>query len=308
MHLMKPRTSSALIFVLVLLLAASVSAQDWRGVGRMSGKVTDEAGEPLEGVTVTAHRVGSEGGPTTKTNKKGEWAINGVNAGQWDLDFEKTGYDMAKKSMRVQETSTTPPMPVTMKKAPIDPNVAIRADLEKAAQLIKDQKYPEARAIYEAILAKYPNAYQVEPYIARTYYAEHNIDAAIQHLRTAVAAEPDNVQFKTLLAQMLAEKGNAEESRQIIASIDDAKITNPDVLLNIGIDMLNAKKPDEAQTWFDKTVSRFPQYPDGYYYRAVTELQAGKNDPAKADLNKYLELAPNGSQAATAKQILEKLK
>jgi Tfp pilus assembly protein PilF len=273
----------------------------------MAGKVTDEAGQPIEGVEVTAHRVGSEGGPKTKTNKKGEWTFNGVNGGQWDLDFARDGYITEKKSESIQEHSPTPPMPVTMKKAPVDPNIALRADLEKAAALIKDQKYADARAIYENILAAHPDAYQVEPYIARTYYAEHNLDAAVQHLRNALAKDPENLDVKMLLANVLAEQGKADESKQIMATIDESKITNPDTLLNVGIGMLNAKKPAEAMTWFDKTVTRFPQYAEGYYYRGITELQDGKNDAAKADLQKYLELAPNGPEAATAKSILEKL-
>ncbi|MGE5242773.1 MAG: tetratricopeptide repeat protein [Betaproteobacteria bacterium] len=305
---MKPRITTVLIFVLSLLVAGAASAQDWRGVGRISGKVTDEAGQPLEGVVVTAHLMGSEGGPKVKTNKKGEWAINGINGGQWDLDFEKDGYEVAKKSASIQEHTLMPPMTVAMKKAAVDPNVAIRADLEKAAELIKEQKFAEARAIYQDILAKHPDAYQVEPYIARTYYAEHNLDAAAEHLRASLAKEPDNIQVKTLLAQVLAEKGDAEGSQQIIASIDESKITNPDTLLNVGIGMLNAKKPADAMTWFDKTIARFPQYPDAYYYRGITQLQEGRNDAAKADLAKYLELAPDGAEAATAKQILEKLK
>lgn len=305
---MKPHISTVLISVLVLLAAATAPAQDWRGAGRMAGTVADEAGRPIEGVTVTAHRVGSEGGPATKTNRKGEWVFNGVSGGRWDLDFQKPGYDIAKRSMSINEYSTNPPMPVAMKRAPVDPNVAIRADLEKAGTLVKQQQYTGARAIYEQILAKHPEAYQVEPYIARTYYAEHNLDAAAEHLRAALAGEPDDVQVKTLLAQVLAEKGDAEGSRQIISSIDESRITNPDVLLNIGIGMLNAKRPADALTWFGKTIARFPQYPDAYYYRGITELQEGRNDPAKADLAKYLELAPNGAEAATARQILEKLK
>ena len=306
---MKTSFRSSFIAFLALIVAASLaSAQDWRGAGRISGVVKNEAGQPIEGVVVKAHRLGSNGGPQTKTDKKGEWAFNGLNGGQWDLDFDRDGYEPGKKSMNFQEHDSNPPMPVTLKKAAVDPNVAITADLNKAAELIKAQKYADARAIYENILAKYPEAYQVEPYIARTYYAEHNLDAAVEHLRNSLAKEPDNVDVKLLLANTLAEQGKAEESQQLIASIDDTKITNPATLLNIGIGMLNAKKPAEALTWFERTITRFPQYPDAYYYRGITELQDGKNDAAKADLTKFVEMAPNAPEAATAKGILEKLK
>jgi Tfp pilus assembly protein PilF len=291
-----------------LLLASPAAAQDWRGMGRMNGKVMDESGKPIEGVVVKGHRVGSDGGPQATTNKKGEWVLAGIANGNWDLDFDKAGYETRKQSASIVEMSRNPPIETTLKKAAVDPNVAITADLNKAADLIKQQKYAEARAVYQDILAKHPEAYQVEPYIARTYYAEHNLDAAIEHLRASLAKDPETVDVKLLLANVLAEKGNADESQQIMATIDDSKITVPSTLLNIGIGMLNAKKPDQALVWFGKTVARFPDYPDGYYYRGITNLQQGKTDEAKADLTKFVQMAPDAPEAATAKGILEKLK
>jgi tetratricopeptide (TPR) repeat protein len=309
MHSTLRRFASVLISAFaIVFLAMPASAQDWRGMGRMNGTVKDDAGQPVEGVAVKAHRVGSDGGPQTKTNKKGEWVIAGIANGNWDLDFDKAGYEMRKQTASILEATRNPPVETTLKKAAVDPNVAINADLNKAAELVKQQKYADARAIYEDLLAEHPEAYQVEPYIARTYYAEHQIAPAIAHLRNALAKEPDNLDVKLLLATLLAEKGDAGESRQLIASIDESKITDPMMLLNVGIGLLNVKNTDEAFTWFDKVVVRFPSNADGYYYRGLTELQQGKTDAAKADLTKFVEMAPNAPEAATAKGILEKLK
>jgi Tfp pilus assembly protein PilF len=302
------KSSAAAVCLTALLTAPAAVAQDWRGMGRLAGSVTDESGAPLEGVVVKAHRLESSGGPEVKTNKKGEWVLAGINAGRWELDFQKPGYDTRQLSASVAERTTNPPVTAVLKKAPVDANVQIRADLDTAADLLKQQKYPEARAIYERILAQHPEAYQVEPYIARTYAAEHKLDPAIQHLRAALDKDPANVDVKILLASVLAEKGNAEESRGLIASIDDSKIGDPAVLLNVGIGLVNQKKPEDALTWFEKTVTRFPQYPDGYYYRGITQLQLGKTDAARADLEKFVALAPGAPEAATAKGILDKIK
>jgi Tfp pilus assembly protein PilF len=295
-------------FAALVLAASPALAQDWRGVGRLGGSVTDDTGQPVEGVVVKAQRVGSTSGTEAKTNKKGEWALNGINGGDWNLDFEKPGYDTSRITANVQEHSPNPPVTTKLKKAAADPNIALQADLKKATDLMNAQKYAEARAIYEDVLAKHPDAKQLEPYIARTYYGEHNLDAAIEHLRAAMAADPDNVDVKMLLANTLAEKGDAQASQQIVSSIDESKITRPEILLNVGIGMLNAKKPEEALTWFDKTATKFPDYASAYYYRGITELQLGKNDPAKADLTKFVGMAPNAPEAATAKGILEKMK
>jgi Tfp pilus assembly protein PilF len=270
--------------------------------------VTDDGGKPIEGAVVKAQLVGSSGSTEAKTNKKGQWALNGINGGQWNLDIQASGYETSRITATVSESALTPPVSTKLKKAAADPNIALQADLKKAGDLMQQQKPAEARAIYEEILQKHPDAWQVEPYIARTYYAEHNLDAAIQHLRAALAKAPDDPEVKLLLANTLAEKGEAEESRQLVASIDESKITSPTTFVNIGIGLLNQKKPDDALGWFDKAVTKFPQSPDGYYYRGITELQLGKNDPAKADLTKFVEMAPNAPEAATARGILEKMK
>lgn len=277
-------------------------------MGRLAGKVVDQDGKPVEGVTVKAVRAESNGGPTAKTNGKGEFVFAGINGGQWNFDFDKAGYEPVKKSASLQEHSANPAMTITMQKAAVDPNVQIRGDLEKAADLVKQQKYAEARAIYEGILAKHPEAYQVEPYIARTYYAEHQIDPAIEHLRNALAKDPNNVDVKLLLANLLNEKGSTDEARQLLASIDDSKINDPATFVNAGIGLLNQKKTEDAITWFDKAVARFPQSADAYYYRGIAELQLQKNDAAKTDLTKFVDMAPNAPEATTAKGILEKLK
>jgi Tfp pilus assembly protein PilF len=304
------RLTSTVVAVcaVTVLTGSAVFAQDWRGVGRLGGTVTDDKGQPLEGVVVKGQRAESTSTTQGKTNKKGEWALNGINGGQWNLDFEKPGYETSRITATVEEHSPNPPVLTKLKKAAADPNIALQADLKKASDLMAQQKYADARTIYESILAQHPEATQIEPYIARTYYGEHQIDPAIEHLRKAAAAEPNSVEVKLLLANLLAEKGNSEESQQLLSSIDESKITDPAVLLNIGIGLLNQKKPADALTWFDKSVAKFPDSADSYYYRGITELQLEKTDAAKADLTKFVTMAPNAPEAATAKGILEKLK
>ena len=299
--------TSAITLAVVVLVGAFASAQDWRGMGRLAGKVVDDAGAPIEGVTVKAVRGESNGGPTVRTNNKGEWVLAGLNGGSWNIDFEKAGYEPVKKSASFQESERNPQITVTMKKSAADPNVQIRADLERAADLVKQEKFAEARGIYQNILAQHPDAYQVEPYIARTYYAEHQLDPAVQHLRTALAKDPDNVEVKLLLANVLTEKGSVDEAGQLLSSIDDSKIASPATYVNAGIGMLNQKKPADALPWFEKAIARFPRAPDAYYYRGITQLQLGKNDLAKADLTKFVAMAPNAPEAKTAKGILEKI-
>jgi len=220
----------------VCALAGPARAQS-RGSGHMAGVVKDESGKPVQGVKVTAQKAGEKDVFTDTTNKKGEWAVNGLASGNWDLDFAKEGFETRKLSLAFSENDRTPPMEVKLKAAvvKVDANADIRAQLEKAAPLLDAGKFGEARAIYEAVLQKYPDTWRVEPLIARTYAGENKPDEAIAHLQTALSHDPENVEMKVLLASVLAQQGKAAEAQKYLDGIDMSKVQDPTVFLNQGI-------------------------------------------------------------------------
>jgi len=295
----------AFIAVLALLLCASVaSAQSWRGMGRVSGKVMDEDGKPIEGVTVKLNLPGA-GGTELKTNKKGEWQIGGIARGEWQIDFELSPYEPRRLTVSVAELSRVPPVEIRLK---LDVNEAIRTEVVKAADLIAKNQYADARKVYEAVLAKYPSAYRLEPYLARTYYLEKNYDEAIKHMKIAIEKDPSDLENKLRLGNILMETGRMDEGRQLLATVDDSAVKDPAIFINIGISLMNQNKADEALVYFEKGIKNFPAIGDSYYYRALIRLQKGDTAGTKADLSKYLELAPNGPEAAAARKALEQIK
>ena len=277
-------------------------------MGRVSGKITDESGAPVEGAEVVATM--GAGRFAAKTNRKGEWALGGLGRGEWSIDFTKEGFEKRSISVGVSDSTRIPPIPIVLKKAApvVDPNAEIKVELEKASHLLKAGKHADARGSYEALLAKYPEAYQLHTLIARTYSAENQHDKAIEHLKAALATQPDNVEWKLLLGSEQAVAGKADEAKATLASIDESKVRDATPYLNIGITLYNANQTREAQTYFDKAITLFPKTGDAYYYRGLTHLQLGSNDEAKSDLTKFLELAPDAPEAEMARKILAQLK
>jgi tetratricopeptide (TPR) repeat protein len=301
---------SGLVLAIIMTFTGASLAQT-RGMGRVAGRVTDENGKAIEGVNVKG-TLATGGSPmTAKTNRKGEWALGGIAPGTWNLDFEKEGFQAHSLSVEVAELVRIPPIEVKLKAAApkADPNVEIRAEAEKASALLNQRKFAEARAIYEALLDKYPEVHQFHSMIARTYHAEKNLEKAIEHLRIAADKLPDSVEVKLLLGNTLIEAGKTDEGKQTLAAVDPAKITDPTILLNVGITLINQSKPADALTYFDQVVTRFPEHPDSYYYRGITYLQFGKNAEAKADLEKFVSIAPaDAPELPMAKKILEQIK
>jgi tetratricopeptide (TPR) repeat protein len=306
---------TGLMLLAAVLSVASAAAQEWRGMGRAGGKVVDDqTGQPIEGVSVKAvmPRSANRGPADSKSNSKGEWAVGGVASGEWALDFTKDGYETRSISVGISEGGNRRPMEIRLKKKaapPPDANAAIKSRLIEAAAKMEAKEYAAARAIYEDLAVQHPQVKQFRPLIARTYHGEGNKAAAIEQLRKAVADDPENLEVKMLLGTTLMEDGKNDEARQILASVDEAKVTDPAVFLNIGIGLINDKKQADALAWFDKAIARFPQHPDGYYYRGISYLSLGKTAEAKTDLQKYVTIAPpTAPELATAKQILETLK
>ncbi|HEY3381292.1 MAG TPA: carboxypeptidase-like regulatory domain-containing protein [Vicinamibacterales bacterium] len=99
---------------LAVLFAGSAAAQ-WRGLGRLTGKVVDEAGAVLVDVTVRADLPGM-GGTTVKTNEKGEWMISGIARGEWVITVAKDGMAIQKVKAVVQEMAVPPLVKTTLKK------------------------------------------------------------------------------------------------------------------------------------------------------------------------------------------------
>ena len=312
----------ALFAVIALVaMAGAAWAQIWRGTGRIAGRVTDEAGKPIEGVKVKIFLPAANGGTETTSNKKGDWGIGGIASGVWQVDFAKEGYETRKLSVGIEQLSPKPPMEIVLKKAAPDANQIIAEGLKKASGLVAEKKYAEAQAVYSDLLAKYPQAFQLELSIARAYHAEGAYDKEIAHLKNYIAKDPDNVEIKLLTGSEMIQKGDPEEGKALLASVDDSAVKDPMVFVNVGINLMNQNKANDALPFFNKAVARFPESPDAYYYRGLVNVQMGTTmrpdnqaegdkllTAGKADLAKFVEMAPTAPEAAAAKKMLEALK
>jgi Flp pilus assembly protein TadD len=297
--------------IIVFTCIAAVASAQMRGEGRLNGKVVDEQKQPLQDVVVKATMTGQPQPLQAKTNKKGEWTINGLASGEWTVEFTKDGFDGQRGTVKIDEGGNPPSISVTLAKATptIDPNVEISEAAKKAQGLMQAGNFAEARKIFEDLLVKYPTVYQLNAYIAQAYAGEKNYDKAVEHLKIAVEKDPTNVEIKLLLGDILMEKGDTAEGLPILQSVDMAQVKNPYPLINACITLINTGKADDALAMLNKIAQQFPTQADVYYYRGRANITAKKMPEAKADLEKFVSMAPPDSpQVADAKKILEQLK
>jgi tetratricopeptide (TPR) repeat protein len=298
----------AVTFAAVAILASSALAQS-RGSARLSGKVVDDQGQPVEGVTVNAQMSGQTEIMSGRSDKKGEWRINGLANGEWKVELTKPELGTVTEMVEIRGNDA-PALNVTLKKAAAkaDPKAEVDAELKRAADLAQGGKLPEARKVYEDLLVKYPDIYQLEGFIARIYAAENNIPAALQHLKVNLDKEPDNVELKLLQADLLMESGDKVAAKALLDTIDITKVKDPYTFINEAILLINEKKGPEAVDLLTKLIAQFPTTNELYYYRGRAYVVSEKLDEARADLEKFVTLAPTAKETADAKKILEQLK
>ena len=306
------KTLRQISLVLVCVLVAALASAQVRGQGRVSGKVTDPQGQPLQDVVIKATMTGQTQVIQTKSNKKGEFTVGGIAGGEWNLEFSKDGFEAQSGKINVNEEGGAPDVTVKLAKraeAAPDPGAELNAKAQEGLALLQQQKYPEARKIFEDLIAKFPDVHQLNAYIAQSYAGENNIAKAVDYMKIASEKDPANAELKLVLADLMMEKGDKAAALEIMKSIDLAQIKNPLPLINGSIALINEGKTDEALEILNKVAAQFPSQAETYYYRGRAYVAAKKYPEAKADLDKFVSIAaPDALDLPDAKKILEQIK
>ena len=72
--------------MLILLTCLVVFSQVWKGKGRLGGSVSDEEGNPLEGVKVKLVHARHQAGFEVFSDAEGKWQASWMRSGAWDID------------------------------------------------------------------------------------------------------------------------------------------------------------------------------------------------------------------------------
>ena len=299
------------VLAAVVALAGPAFAQDWKGMGRLEGKVVDAQGAPVVGASVKLARASDGGGTTIKTDKKGRWAIAGIAAGTWNIDVDAPGYTTARVSISLpSESARVAPSELKLEKAaPAGPAPEVVQALEKGEAAYKAGNFPVARAEFEKLLALRPDlAITIHQRIGYAYIQEKEYAKALEHLQKVLDADPADIQTRGIMAQAALEGGMLDRGMELLRGIDESTVKSPDLFFNVGVNFVNANRPEEAIVYFTKAVTLDPAYADGYFRRGLAYMGAGKMAEAKADFNKLLELQPSGAQADLARKALAQIK
>ena len=298
---------------LALLLAGALArAQDWRGTGRIEGVIQDESGQPIVDATIKAQCAERGGGTTIKSDKTGRFVLGGIVGCNWAFDVQADGYETKKISINLpSESARLQPVKVPLKKTSgaASASPELQAAAAKADAAYKEGRFADARAEYEKLLALRPDlAPTIYQQIGFSYVQEKQFDKAVESLEKVLATDPGNAVVRAIAAQAALEGRKVEKARGLLAGLDESQIQNADVFFNMGVNFFNAGEVQDAIGYFGKALAKDPAHVDAYYRRALAYIGQGKSAEAKADLQKVVELQPDGEMGTMAKKALEQLK
>jgi len=299
------------IFFVGVMIFFSISAlsQDYKGKGRVTGTVTDEQGNPLEGVIVKFMHVRLNSGFETVTNAKGVWKASWIKGGTWYIDFLKPGYDPRNISVELSELRQNPPIELMLKKGEdLVLTSTLKEDFQKGNTLYEEGKYEEAIEVFNAILEDVPDAYIMNLNIGNCYFQMEDYSQAEEYYIKVLEKEPENTDVILAIGNCYNNRGDSVKALEWYRKIEIEKIGDPVVLYNIGTYFYGASQYNEALMYYEKSVEIQEDFLDGIYQLGLAHLAMGNNAAALNQFENYLKHDTDSERASQVKGFIEFLK
>lgn len=307
------RKTLALSVLALMVVAGNAFAI---GEARIQGKITDAATHkpiPFAEIiidAVTGHTVHNE----FKADKDGVYRfliLDGTLS--YKFTYKAAGYTNVEQTMKLTlgdiNTKDVTMAPAgsgaTSAAAPAaakaDPAVAA---YNEGAELANAGKIPEAIAkLEEAVTAK-PDLTAGYEALAKLYLRNKNYDKAIDRANKSLEIDNDNQDMFTVLTEAYTAKGDKAKAAEYRKKLPADAAS----MFNDAAHLINSGKDAEAEPLLKSAIAANDKFAAAYYELGMLYVRTQKNADAKTNLQKYLELEPNGKDAATAKEMLNYVK
>jgi tetratricopeptide (TPR) repeat protein len=308
----------------MLAIAMPVTAQS---TGMVKGVVKDAQGNPVDGAKVSIDMTeGVSRHFETKSNKKGEFIQIGLQGGPYKVTAEKD--KLVSNTAEVRVTISRPaeanlvlgaggPSAAASKEAAAK-NAELKKVFEEGVAASRAGSHDDAIAKFTAAAAVNTTCYDCYYNIAYSESQKKDYDKAEAAYKKAIEIKPDYAEAYSGLAniynatrkfdQAATASAKAMELSGGGAAAGAAGGGNADAMFNQGVILWNAGKIADAKKQFEGAIAANPNHAESHYQLGMALVNEGNLAGAATQFEKYLELAPAGPNAATAKGILGSLK
>ena len=183
-----------------------------------------------------------------------------------------------------------------------------------------EQHFQKAGELDPSQIAVWSSLGDTEYALAKTQPATQNkatYEKAAEAYKKALAIKPDDAALYNQLGNVYGAEGKVPEATEALtkaAQLDPQMAAK--AYYNLGANLVNTGKSDEAATFFKKAIDADPNYADAHYQYGIALMAkaqvdaSGKITPPEGtaeQFQKYLELKPDGPFAQSSKDMLTQL-
>ncbi len=304
------------LIIVSLLTGSLLFPQAGRGRGRLSGKVTDESGNPVTSAAITLQFLEREEVTReTKTDKNGKWKIAGLGSGRWKITVSAQGFIPYQKTVSVSQLERNPSLNIILNKMEEKliekaPGISL---FEKGNELFNEKKFEEAIANYQEFLEENPEIYEVHFSLGNCYKEMGDIEQALKEFQLVLEkAIEENEKDLKIKAKTLAAIGECHLKKEDLNSAQNyfkksLELDPRDEILayNVGEIYFAHQKLDEAIEYYEFATQIKPDWSDSYYKLGLVFLNKTDYEKAKDNLKKFLMLEPDTERSANVRNILD---
>ncbi|HWS71641.1 MAG TPA: tetratricopeptide repeat protein [Thermoanaerobaculia bacterium] len=301
----------------LLMLAAVANSAFAIGEARITGKIVDgTTKQPIPNVKINVKALeGKTFNQDFPAKPTGEYAIFLLDGTlKYRFTYTAEGYapyteDMKlklgepnSKNVELNKGGATPAGGAKLEtKATADP--AVVAYNEGAGLANAGDDAGAIKKFQEAVAAK-PDMIAGWEALSKIQLRAKDFKGAVESAQKALAIDSSEAEMNGVMYEAyvgLGDKAKAAEWKKKLPA-------NAGSLYNDAVKLMNTGKLSEAEPLLKQAIAADDKFALAYLQLGIIYAGSGKNADAKTNLEKYLELDPKGSEAATAKEMLAYVK
>ena len=119
-----------------------------------------------------------------------------------------------------------------------------------------------------------------------------------------IATQPTEPGAHKLMGDVLSSKGSFAAAVNAYQRAEQLAPNSPAITFALAEVFVDADMPDEAIAYFEKTAELVPDFAEVHFRWGELLWQQGEMEAAQEQFERYLEIAPNGSYADSAREYL----
>lgn len=303
--------------VLAAVLTLVVATASAGPQARIGGAVVDSAGKAIAGATIT---ISSAELPTytkiIETDDNGQFKVLILDATKTYL-FTVTMDGFLDYNEEIKVAVGTTDNEFTFEIATPAERAATRQqevmeqpgykEYGEAKKLLEEGKTVEARALLETALAQMPDLLEALEAMAGIDYATGDNELALATARRCLEEDDESLPCLAVAANAAGSLGEDEAREAYLATYEELNPDDPATVFNRAAGFLNKMDDESARPLLEQCLEVDPEFEKCLFEYGMLLLRTGDLEGAKAQLERYIAVAPDGSDAATASETVKYL-